>query len=239
MAVSVLLIAGILRLSALDRQGIWDDESFTLRGLGIIPEPMTMAEGAPPLYFLLLRSWVAFAGTSLAAVRAFSALWGIAGVALMLFFAGRVLSPQAGLFSAAVLAFHPFHLAYSQEARPYAMVFALATVTLWMAWEKRVLLFVLTSAALLWTHPWGVFVWLVSAILLCLPSQGEAPISDSSLDKRGAIARPPLNNGGLHGSVQLRWRHPLICFLPLVLAAPALLHFTRLSLFGSFWAKSP
>jgi mannosyltransferase len=154
-----LVVAGILRFSALDRQGLWDDESFTLRALGIMPEPMTMAEGAPPLYFLLLRGWVAIAGTSLAGVRAFSALWGTAGVAIIDLFAGRAMSPQAGFFSATVLSFHPFHLAYSQDARPYAMVFALAKVTIWMAWEERVWLFILASTTLLWTHPWGVSGW--------------------------------------------------------------------------------
>lgn len=46
-AVSVLVVAGFLRFSALDRQGLWDDESFTLRALGIMSEPMTMDEGAP------------------------------------------------------------------------------------------------------------------------------------------------------------------------------------------------
>ena len=161
LAVSVLVVAGMLRFSALDRQGLWDDESFTLRALGIMPEPMTMVEGAPPLYFLLLRGWVAIAGTSLAGVRAFSALCGTAGVALVGLFAGRAISSQAGLVSATLLCFHPFHLAYSQEARPYAMVFTLATVTIWMAWEERVWPFILASTALLWTHPWGVFVWLV------------------------------------------------------------------------------
>lgn len=83
LAVPVLRVAGILRFSALSRQAGWDDEGFTLRALGIIPEPMTMDEGSPPLYFLLLGSWVAMAGTSLAAVRAFSALWGTIGVALV------------------------------------------------------------------------------------------------------------------------------------------------------------
>ena len=87
----LLLIAGILRFSALERQSLWDDESFTLRALGIIPEPMTMAEGAPPLYFLTLRGWTEIAGRSLASVRAYSALWGVAGVALVGIFAGRVI----------------------------------------------------------------------------------------------------------------------------------------------------
>jgi hypothetical protein len=219
LGVFVLVVAGILRFSALDRQGLWDDESFTLRALGIMPEPMTMAEGAPPLYFLLLRGWVAIAGTSLACVRAFSALWGTAGVAIIGLFAGRAISPQAGLFSAALLCFHPFHLAYSQEARPYAMVFALATVTIWMAWEQRVWLFILASTALLWTHPWGVFVWLVSSGVLI-----------------GALFQKERHKKDLWPRGRYAW---LLCLLPLVLAAPALWHFSRLSLFGSFWATSP
>ncbi len=219
LAVSVLVVAGILRFSALDRQGLWDDESFTLRALGIMPEPMTMAEGAPPLYFLLLRGWVAIVGTSLAGVRAFSALWGTAGVAIIGLFAGRAISLQAGLFSAALLCCHPFHLAYSQEARPYAMVFALATVTIWMAWEGRVWLFILASTALLWTHPWGVFVWLVSTGVLI-----------------GALFQKQRHKKDLWHRGWYDW---LLCLLPLVLAAPALWHFSRLSLFGSFWATSP
>ena len=125
-----------------------------------------MAEGAPPLYFLLLRGWVAIVGTSLASVRAFSALmghrrsghdWSVCGPSN--------LSTGWTFFGSSPL-LHPFHLAYSQEARPYAMVFALATLTIWMAWEERVWLFTLASTALLWTHPWGLFVWLVSAGLM-------------------------------------------------------------------------
>ena len=216
MALTVLLVAGTLRFSALDRQGLWDDESFTLRALGIIAEPMTMAEGAPPLYFLLLRVWVEIVGTSLASVRAFSALWGTAGVALVGLFAGRAISPKAGLFSAALLSLHPFHLAYSQEARPYAMVFALATLTIWMAWEERIWLFTLASTALLWAHPWGLFVWLVSAGLMI-----------------GAFFQKDNRDVRRRG-----WHYLLLCLLPLVSAAPALWHFSRLSLFGSFWAKS-
>jgi hypothetical protein len=140
-------------------------------------------------------------------------------VAIVGLFAGRAISPQAGLFSAAVLSLHPFHLAYSQEARPYAMVFALVTITIWMAWEGRIWLFVFASSAMLWTHPWGVFVWLVST---------------------GLIVGALLQKEGHPKNTQVRGLHDLsLCLVPLILAAPALWHFSRLSLFGSFWATSP
>jgi hypothetical protein len=95
------------------------------------------------------------------------------------------------------------------------MVFALVTVTIWMAWEGRVWPFVIASSALLWTHPWGVFIWLVSTALVI-----------------GDLLQKERHNKGL-------WRDLLLCLLPLLLAAPALWHFSRLSLFGSFWATSP
>lgn len=234
LAVLMLLTIGILRFSALGRQGAWDDESFTLRALGVIPAPMAMAEGTPPLYFLLLRSWVAIAGTSLTAVRAFSALWGFIGAALIGLFAGRVLSPAAGLFSAALLGLHPFHLAYSQEARPYALVFALATATIWMAWERRLWLFMLSSTALLWVHPWGVFVWLSSAALPLMSLRPACFRTSYSKSETAGELVSPMPGSGRGSRLDL-----LLCLAPAILAAPALWHFTQLPLFESFWAKPP
>ncbi len=55
----------------------------------------------------------------------------------------------------------------------------------------------------------------------------------SALSRQGAWGFPSLE------SIQLRRWHALLFCLPFVLEAPALWHFTRLSLFGSFWAKPP
>lgn len=212
-AALILLLAAVLRFSALERPGIWDDESFTLRNLGIIPVPMSIAEGTAPLYFLLLRGWQDLLGDSLWSIRSFSAFWGVAGVAAVGLFAARAISPAAGLFAAGLLSLHPFHLAYSQEARAYALVFALTAGTLWMAWEGRTWPFVFSSSALLWTHPWGAFVWLASVVLIV-----------------------PLERKALRGAALGR-RWPLL--LPLLFAAPALWQFSHVSSFQVFWSRPP
>jgi hypothetical protein len=108
-----------------------------------------------------------------------------------------------------------------------------------MACERRVWLFVMASTALLWTHPWGVFVWLASAAMLCLPVHTEGLLGHPRLNKNGFVPRPPLDKGGLHGDFQRRWHALLFCLLSLVLAAPTFWHFTQPSLFGVFWARRP
>jgi hypothetical protein len=90
--VSILIAAAALRFTALGRQSLWDDEGFTLQDAHIIPG-QNFYEVQPPLYFVLLRGWTRLAGTSVSAVRAFSAFCGLAGVALLGLAARRMVSP--------------------------------------------------------------------------------------------------------------------------------------------------
>ena len=161
----ILIVAAGVRFSALERQSLWDDESFTLQRIGIIPVPNSI-DINPPLFFTILRGWVKVTGKSITAVRAFSALWGVVGVMMVGAAAWRMISPCAGLAGAGILALHPFHLAYSQEARPYAMLFALVIAAIWAIWEKRIWASMLLCAAALWTHPWGIFIWILGVVTL-------------------------------------------------------------------------
>src|SRR5262249_2364451 len=131
----LLTVGAALRFAALDRQSFWSDEFFTLRSIGALQMPGAPEEATPPLYFLLLKQWAAMAGATPARLRAFSALWGMAGMALVWAAARRLISARAGLFALALTVLSPLHLAYSQEARAYAMVFALGAASLWTAAE--------------------------------------------------------------------------------------------------------
>ncbi len=167
-ALIVLIVAAAARFSSLERQSLWDDESYTLRDVGIIPVPNSadVPEVPPPLYFTLLRGWIQLMGTGIGTVRAFSALWGVAGVIFVGAAGYRMISPRAGLAAAAMLSLHPFHLAYSQEARPYAMLFALVVMAIWAIWEKWTWTTVGICIAAFYTHPWGVFIWGLGALTL-------------------------------------------------------------------------
>src|SRR5438876_10007256 len=82
-------------------------------------------ETHPPLYFLQLKVWRALGLRSLVKLRANSALWGSLSLVLIYWVARLYGGEPAALLSLALLSLSPFHLAYSQEMRPYAMAMAL------------------------------------------------------------------------------------------------------------------
>ncbi len=166
-ALLLLTLGAALRFWDLAHHSLWTDEFFTLQRISGADAP---TEATPPLYFLLLKGWAAVAGLTPAALRAFSALCGAIGLVVVWAAGTRLLSPAAGLFALAVTAISPFHLAYSQEARPYAMLFALSAASLWTLAEalggsrRWWLAYVPCTAALLYTHYWGLFVWAAGVV---------------------------------------------------------------------------
>src|SRR5207244_11332534 len=84
------------------------------------------AEVTPPLSYVLAWPWAHVFGTQEAALRSFSALLGIAVVPVA-YLAGRELVSHAtGLVAAALVAFNPLLVWYSQEARPYSLLVLLS-----------------------------------------------------------------------------------------------------------------
>lgn len=90
-----------------------------------VPLRMT-ADVHPPLYFVLLRLWQNVFGGGDAASRSLSVAAGVAAV-FLIFDAGRWLAdPTTGLWAALLMAVAQPEIVYSQDARPYALVAALA-----------------------------------------------------------------------------------------------------------------
>jgi len=75
----------------------------------------------PPLYYFLLRLWAGLVGDSVVSFRAFSVLAGLLVIPLG-YWLGQELfgSRRAGWLAAALIAVSPFHVLYSQQARPYS-----------------------------------------------------------------------------------------------------------------------
>ena len=130
----IILTGAFFRFHALDRQSLWDDEMSSINQIGQPANqwlPRFRAyETHPPLYFLQLKTWAKVLPPSLSNLRANSALWGT--LALLFFYwlameAG--LSSGGALTAVALLSFSPYHLAYSQELRPYAFGVVLAILT--------------------------------------------------------------------------------------------------------------
>ena len=160
--VLVLVLAAVLRVFQLGEQSLWYDE-LTTWNRAVIPLDEMFADlfavrTHTPLYFLLMRGWAAI-GEGELVLRYFSTLWGILGVALIYRLGVLVGGRRVGLIAGFLLAISPFHIWYSQEARMYTMLAALAIFANWcllmlMRRERRLLWFAygLTLALVLYTH---------------------------------------------------------------------------------------
>src|SRR5438876_12054070 len=100
-----LWLAGWLRFYRLDAQSYWNDEGLSL-GLAGRDVPTILRSAAadihPPGYYLLLKGWHSLTGNSEFALRSFSALAGLALVALI-YRLGRVYFDPLAAWLAAVL----------------------------------------------------------------------------------------------------------------------------------------
>lgn len=168
------LAALLLRLGALASRPVWYDEAFAIlfaaRGPAamlagtLTPSGGGAADVHPLAYYWLLWGWMQLFGSSVAAARLLSVLFGV-GIVWLAYRVGRALfSPQAGLLFAALAAFSPFQLHYAQEIRMYALLAFLclaATLGLWQGMHgggaRAWLLFALAAAGAQYTQNLAVF----------------------------------------------------------------------------------
>jgi hypothetical protein len=84
-----------------------------------------------PLYFFLLRGWIAGAGTGEYALRFFSLLFGVLSVPLTYVVGRRWFGRQVGFGAAVLMAASPYFIWYSQEVKMYTLVPCLALLALY------------------------------------------------------------------------------------------------------------
>lgn len=186
---SITLVGGFLRFAELTSQPLWYDERLQVAAASA-PDPWTFVlriishSAAAPLDYV--GTWVSL--TLFDNARVWSALVGTLTIPLLYLAGRRWFGETVGLVGAVLLAFAPFHVYYSQEARYYALS-ALVTVVVLLAWGTR--WFAVSVALTLYTFYfaflvplalvaihrsrlrellWGVVAFL-PWVLLALPSQ--------------------------------------------------------------------
>jgi mannosyltransferase len=127
-----LFVATTLRFVALGRQSLWSDELFSVywarAGVNFMFAHI-WDETNPPVYYLLLQTWMGMLGDSEAAVRFLSAILSAITVPVVYLLGKEFFGKQAGVIAALLYALSYWHLYYAQEARSYALLnlsFALA-----------------------------------------------------------------------------------------------------------------
>lgn len=181
----LLLLAFFVRLYYIDAKSLWWDETLSVhrasKDIGyVISNKITIFEDVtidqhPPLYFLLLHLSIVAFGNSEFSVRFISSAFILLAVPLSYQVGKQIWSRQAGIFSALAVAVSPFYLWYAQEARPYALVALLTTLSTYLLLKstltrsRRFLAgYVLVTGALLATHYLTAILIFAQAVYLTI-----------------------------------------------------------------------
>lgn len=128
-------LAAALRFATLGVQAYHHDEIVTasrvLRGdFWHAMDAVGFSESAPPLYYALAWLWTQLTGTGEFALRSLSALAGVATVPVAFLLGAELRGRRAGIVAAALVAVNPMLVWYSQEARGYALLVLLTSLSL-------------------------------------------------------------------------------------------------------------
>jgi mannosyltransferase len=174
---SITFLAALVRLNGISADGLSSDEAFSWR---MVSYPWgellrrAAADVHPPLYYLLLKPWLALTGDTPLALRGLSVVFGVLVVPLVyaLVREGQRLARPApqdsavgrwpALLAALLVALHPAQVMASQNARMYtlsAALIALATTLLLRAIRtgRGWWVYGLAAAAPCATHYYGFF----------------------------------------------------------------------------------
>jgi uncharacterized membrane protein len=127
--------AAALRFATLGVQSYHHDEIVTagrvLRSsFWHAMDAVGFSESAPPLYYVLAWLWAQVAGTDEVGLRSFSALAGVATVPVVFLIGAELRGRATGIVAAALVAVNPMLVWYSQEARAYALLALLSSLSL-------------------------------------------------------------------------------------------------------------
>jgi len=122
-----------VRLWRLTLPGLTSDEAFSWRLAGYPAREIvrrTAEDVHSPLFYLLLKAWLAVTGGSPVALRALSVLLGLLAVAVVYLLVREAGGGTGGALAGAFLiALHPLHVQQGRNARMYALGVLLAALT--------------------------------------------------------------------------------------------------------------
>jgi len=126
----IVILGFVLRLYHLGTSSLSTDEVLTvLRARFSLNELVTSLKVHPPLYYIILRPWVKIFGNSELAIRFPSLIFSVLSIIFIFKLAKELFNEKVGLISAFLLSIWPYSINYAQEARPYAIVWFLGTLS--------------------------------------------------------------------------------------------------------------
>lgn len=167
-SIALTLLALLIRLLGLSLDSLWFDEVFSVRAARLSLSEiikLTSDDVHPPLYYVLLHFWMKLFGETESAVRMLSVCFSALTVSVVYHLALKFFNRRAAIFAALFTALSPLQVFYAQETRMYAQLAFLAasSVYFFVDWLKAgarhsQVLYVITTALVLYTHIYAAFV---------------------------------------------------------------------------------
>jgi hypothetical protein len=188
----ILIIGLILRFYNIDYQSIWLDEIHTMNEsnpetkLSELYDAIMTGEQMPPLYFYILYFIFKVFGYTTFVARLFSAILGILSIYGIYILGKELINKKVGLISALILTINPFHLYFSQEARPYILLFLFSIFSFFYLIKlikqthiKNSIYYGVFTGLMLISHFFGLFILLSQLFILLfflIINEGEKKI---------------------------------------------------------------
>jgi uncharacterized membrane protein len=182
--IAILFLGTAIRAYRLGHQSLWFDEILTYHSasdsiLQILTQP-SVNTNILPLYYLVVHGILRI-GNQDALLRLPSVIFGSLSILLFYFVVRNWLGRTIALISASLMAISPFHVWYSQEARPYVLLLFLALLSLWL-FQKLItkgtnlwlrIGFIISTASTFYCHTVAIafFIFLGTYVLMVVPGK--------------------------------------------------------------------
>lgn len=175
-----------LRLQELDFQPLWGDEGWSFY---LSTQPLsqliylTAIDIHPPLYYILLKTWLGVLGIGAEEARFLSVIAGTLLIPLVGLLGWRWFNGLTGVISAAITAMAPLAIYYAQEVRMYGWVTLLGAMSVYFCLKNECMsqsrfpvyalrpvqiAYIVTATAALYTHYYALFIILFQGVYLVL-----------------------------------------------------------------------
>lgn len=123
---TILLAGAAVRILTIDFRGLWIDEVTTVwqaqMPIGQLVELFISGKlYHPPLFHISMHYWIRLFGIGEVALRLFAAMFGVGSIVAAFWAAKALDGRRAGLIASGIVAFSPYLIWYSQDARMYSM----------------------------------------------------------------------------------------------------------------------
>ncbi len=199
-----------LRLHNLSFQPLWGDEGwsfyFAAQTLPRLIE-LTAIDIHPPLYYILLKSWLTLAGFGPETARFFSVGVGTLLIPAVGLLGWRLRDRRVGVTAAGVVALAPLAVYYSQEVRMYGLVTLLGALSGYFLlksspvngrWPQPsrywALAYILTTTAALYTMYYAAFIFLAQILYSLINLIRDLSRPDAKSPSPPSLTRRPLSH---------------------------------------------